>query len=119
MNFDRLNLYYDTRMDGLDGECFEYNIYLDGDVTEEKYKEICNAVHDFQEPYEEKDIYMGYLDISAYDDRIFIYLDLGNVEPDYEQVSIDGILLALNKVSGIKLVVVNEGCECYIPDEYL
>lgn len=43
--------------------------------------------------------------------RIFIYLDLGNVELDYEQVSIDGILLALNKVSGIKLVVVNEGLD--------
>lgn len=119
MNFDKLNLYYNTRMDGFDGECFDYSVYLDGDVTEEKYKEICKAVHDFRNPYDEKDIYMGYLDISAYDDRIFIYLDLGNVKPDYENVSINGILQALNNVSGIKSVVVNEGTECDIPDEYL
>lgn len=113
MNFDRLNLYYDTRMDGFDGECFDYSVYLDGDITEEKYQEICKAVHDFVAPYEEKDIYMGYLSISKEDDKIFIYLDLGNVKPDYEQVSIDGILLALNKVSGIKLVVVNEGIDVF------
>lgn len=119
MNFDRLNLYYDVRLDGLDGECFDYSVYLDSDVTEDKYKEICNAVDDFRKPYSDKEIYMGYLDISAYDDKIFIYLDLGNVKPQYENVSINGILQALNNVSGIKSVVINEGAECYIPDEYL
>ncbi len=119
MGFDKLGLYYNIRTDGLDGECFYYSIYPDGDVTEEKYKEICKAVDDFRKPYGDKDIYMGYLDISGYDDKIFIYLDLGNVKPEYENTSIEGILLALNTVSGIKLVVVNEGCECDIPDEYL
>ncbi len=111
MGFDKLGLYYSIKVDGLDGECFNYSIYLDGDVTEEKYREICNAVHDFCNPYEEKDIYMGYLSISKEDDKIEIYLDLGNVEPQYENVSINGILLALNNVSGIKSVVVNEGLD--------
>ncbi len=108
MNFDRLNLYYEVRLDGIEGECFNYSVYLD-DITEEKYKEICKAVHDFQKSYEEKDIYMGYYSVSREDDKIEIYLDLGNVKPEYENTSIDGILLALNKVSGIKSVVVNEG----------
>lgn len=111
MGFDKLGLYYNIKADGLDGECFNYSVYLNGDVTEEKYKEICKSIHDFQEPYDEKDIYMGYLDISKQADKIEIYLDLGNVEPNYEQVSINGILLALNKVSGIKSVVVNEGLD--------
>ncbi len=111
MNFDRLNLYYDVRLDGIEGECFDYSVYLDGDVIEEKYKEICKAVHDFQEPYEEKDIYMGYYSISKEDNKIEIYLDLGNVKPNYENTSINGILQALNNVSGIKSVVINEGLD--------
>lgn len=111
MGLDKLGLYYNIKADGIEGECFDYSVYLDGDVTEEKYKEICNAVHDFQEPYEEKDIYMGYLDISKEDDKIFIYLDLGNVTPQYEQASIEGILKALNNVSGIKSVIINEGLD--------
>ncbi|MDE7365170.1 MAG: hypothetical protein K2N27_09900 [Ruminococcus sp.] len=109
MGLDKLGLYYEIKMDGMDGECFDYSIYLDGDVTEEKYKEICNAVHDFQEPYEKKDIYMGYYSVSKEDDKILIYLDLGNVKPQYEDVSINGILQALNNVSGIKSVIINEG----------
>ncbi|MDE5855009.1 MAG: hypothetical protein K2H19_08120 [Ruminococcus sp.] len=119
MGLDKLGLYYSIKVDGLEGECFDYSVYLDGDVTEEKYKEIIKAVDDFRKPYSDKEIYMGYLDIYAYDDKIFIYLDLGNVDPQYEDVSINGILLALNNVSGIKSVIINEGAECDIPDEYL
>lgn len=109
MGLDKLGLYYNIKADGIDGECFHYSVYLDCSVTEEKYKEICNAVHDFQEPYQEKDIYMGYYSVSKEDDKIEIYLDLGNVTPKYEQVSIEGILKSLNNVSGIKSVVINEG----------
>lgn len=109
MGLDKLGLYYSIKVDGIEGECFDYSVYLDGEVTEEKCHEIGKAVHDFREPYKEKDIYMGYLNISKEDDKIFIYLDLGNVKPQYEQVSINGILQALNNVSGIKSVVINEG----------
>lgn len=120
IGFEKLGLYYEAHMAGLDGECFHYSIYLDGNVTEEKCKEICDAVYDFRKPYSDKEIYMGYLDIyiSKEDDMIFIYLDLGNVDPDYEQTAIEGILKALNNVSGIKSVILNEDCECDIPDEY-
>lgn len=109
MGFDRLGLYYDIRMDGMDGECFDYSVYLDGDVTDEKYQEIGKAIHDFREPYEQKDIYMGYYSVSKGADKAAIYLDLGNVDPNYQDTSIKGILLALNNVSGIKNVVINEG----------
>lgn len=109
MNFSRLNLYYEARLNGIEGECFDYSVYLDGEVTEEKRREISSAIGEFFAPYDEKEIYTGYLNISRKDDRIYIYLDLGNVEPQYENVSIEGILLALNNVSGIKYVVINEG----------
>lgn len=109
MGLDKLGLYYSIKVDSIEGECFNYSVYLDGDVTKEKYKEICNAVHDFRKPYGDKDIYMGYLDISKEDDKIEIYLDLGNVAPNYENTSINGILQALNNVSGIKSVIINEG----------
>ncbi|MDE5570258.1 MAG: hypothetical protein K2J47_03680 [Ruminococcus sp.] len=111
MGLDKLGLYYSIKADGIEGECFDYSVYLDGDVTEEKCQEICKAIEDFQKPYEEKEIYTGYLDISKESDKINIYLDLGNVKPQYENVSINGILLALNNVSGIKSVVVNEGLD--------
>ena len=109
MGFDKLGLYYEIGMDGIEGECFDYSVYLDGDVTEEKRDEITKAIGEYFAPYDEKEIYTGYLDVSADDDKIMIYLDLGNVSPQYEQVSINGILQAINNVSGIKSVVVNEG----------
>ncbi len=111
MGLDKLGLYYSIKADGIEGECFDYSVYLDGDVTEEKCQEICKAIEDFQKPYEEKDIYMGYLDISKEDDKIFIYLDLGNTKCDmqFQDGIIKGILTALNSVSGIRSVVVNEG----------
>lgn len=119
MGLDKLGLYYSIKADGIEGECFNYSVYLDSDVTEEKCREIGSAIGEFFAPYDEKEIYTGYLDISKEDDKIEIYLDLGNVKPQYENVSINGILLALNNVSGIKSVVINEGAECDIPDEYL
>lgn len=109
MGLDKLGLYYNIKADGIEGECFNYSIYLDGDVTEEKCCEIGSAISEFFAPYSEKEIYTGYLNISKEDDKVEIYLDLGNVEPQYENVSINGILQALNNVSGIKSVIVNEG----------
>ncbi|MDE7098822.1 MAG: hypothetical protein K2O60_06715 [Ruminococcus sp.] len=111
MGLDKLGLYYSIKADGIDGECFHYSVYLDGDVTEEKCYEIGIAIGEFFASYDEKEIYTGYLDISKEDDKIFIYLDLGNVKPQYEDISINGILQALNNVSGIKSVVINEGID--------
>lgn len=119
MKFEKLGLYYEAHMAGLDGECFYYSIYFENGLTDEKFEETDKAIDEFLKPYNEKEIYLGYIDISKDDDKIFIYLDLGNVNPDDEETAINGILKALNNVSGIKLVIVNEGCECDIPDEYL
>lgn len=120
IEFDKLGLYYEAHMAGLDGECFYYSVYFENSLNAEKLDEIDKAIYEFRNPYDDKEIYLGYFDITkADDDKIFIYLDLGNVKPEYEETAIKGILKVLNNVSGIKSVIVNEGCECDIPDEYL
>lgn len=108
MDFAKLGLYYEAHLAGFDGECFFYNVYFENAPTDEKLEETIKAVNEFLKPYEARDIYMGFLNISKEDNRIHIYLDLGNVDPEYNQPSIDGILTALNNVSGIKSVIINE-----------
>lgn len=104
---DSLELYYEAHAVGCDGECVNFNIYFESVLTDEKFEEIDKAIENFVHSYGE-DVYLGYLDVSEEEDKVRIYLDLGNVEPEYEEVSIHGILEAINKVSGIKLVLINE-----------
>lgn len=111
MGFDKLGLYYEAHMAGIDGECFSYSVYFENGITDEKYDETNKAIDAFLKPYNDKEIYMGYIDVSKDDDKVSIYLDLGNVDPDHEQTAINGILKALNSVSDIRSVIVNEGCD--------
>ena len=45
--FNELNTYFDIHVAGLDGECFEYNIYFEGAADESRVEEIfdhfCNG----------------------------------------------------------------------------
>jgi hypothetical protein len=110
MGFDRLGLYFEAHLAGIDGECFNYSVYFDNGVTDEKTDEVNKAIDEFIKPYSEKDIYMGYIDVSENDGKVNIYLDHGGVNPYDETTSINGILKALNNVKGISKVIVNEGC---------
>lgn len=107
MGFEELGLYYEAHMVGFDGECFMYSVYFDEALTEDKFKEIENAIQKFVESYD-KDTYLGYIDVTQEDGKGSIYLDLGNVEPSDENIAVKGILKALNNVSGIKKVMINE-----------
>ena len=49
--------------------------------------------------------------VSKNEDKVYIYLDLGNAEPDNVNVAIHGILKALNNVPGIKSVIMNQECD--------
>jgi hypothetical protein len=111
MGLDRLGLYYKTHMVGIDGENFSYSIYLEDNNIYDKFIEISKAITEFIHPYDEKDIYMGYIDVTKDDDKVNIYLDLGNVEPQYQDVAIKGILKAIDSVPGIESVIINEGCD--------
>jgi hypothetical protein len=110
MGFDELGLYYEVHMVGIDGENFNYSVYLEENLADEKLTEINNAITGFLAPYNDKGIYLGYIDVSKNDDKINIYLDLGNTDYEYQDTAIKGILKALNNIQGIKSVIVNEDC---------
>ena len=88
--FNELNTYFDIHVAGLDGECFEYNIYFEDGA------------------YDDED-YLGYIDISLAEDSVFVYLDLGSIE-DCDR-SIYGIVEAFRDVQGIREVIVNESMD--------
>ena len=111
MNFNSLGLYFEAEMAGFDGECFHYSVYTDDAPDDNKVQEIGNAINEYFKPYSEKEIYMGYTDVTNEGDKINIELDLGNVDPNHENTAINGILKAINTVKGIKKVIVNEDCD--------
>jgi hypothetical protein len=111
MGFDELGLYYEVHMVGIDGENFNYSVYFEENFTDEKLTEVNNAITEFLAPYNDKDIYLGYIDVSKNDDKLSIYLDLGNTDYEYQDTAIKGILKALNNIQGIKSVIVNENCD--------
>jgi hypothetical protein len=110
MGFDKLGLYYEVHIAGIDGECFSYGIYFDNGITDEKFNETNKAIDEFIKQYKDKDIYLGYINVSKTDDKVEIYLDLGGVDSKYQNTAINGVLKALNNVQGIKTVIINEGC---------
>ncbi len=111
MGFDKLGLYYDVHMAGIDEECFNYSIYFKEGITDEKIEETDKAINEFMKPYNDKEIYLGYIEVSKIDDKVNVYLDLGKVAPEDEDTAIKGILKALNNISGINSVIVNEDCD--------
>lgn len=109
IGLEKLGLYYEVHLVNLDGECFIYNIYLDNEINDEKLEEIKKSVEDFSENFNYNgDSYPGYIDISIKDNNIVIFLDVGNVLPQNQNISIKEILKAINKVKGIKKVMINE-----------
>lgn len=111
MGFDELGLNFEAHMAGIDGENFLYSVYFEEVFSDEKFEEIEKVMDEFVTSYQEKGIYLGYMDVSKMEDKVNIYLDLGAVAPEDSDTAIKGILKALNKVSGIKSVIVNEDCD--------
>ncbi len=105
-----LALPFETHVLGIDGECFQYSVKFETASPEDKLEEITDAVCTWNNDYEEKDIYTGYIDITADEESVGIYLDLGNVEPQYQMEVITGILQAISAVSDISCVLINEDC---------
>lgn len=109
IGLEDLDLYYEAHLVGLDGECFIYSIYLENEISSEKFEEIKKAIEYFSENFDYNgDDYPGYIDVSIREKNIVIFLDLGNVLPQNEDISIQGILKAINNVEGIKKVMINE-----------
>lgn len=108
LGISKLALDYTAHAEGIEGECFYYSVYFADDTAgEEKAEIVSNAVESFDLGLAD-DEYSGYLSITADNDKVQIYLDLGNVQGKNEKKVIHGILLALNNVRGIKSVIINE-----------
>ncbi|NSE72389.1 hypothetical protein [Coprococcus eutactus] len=106
---DQLDLNYEAHVAGFDGESFLYSVHIDGGVTDEKVDEIQQVMADYSSQNGDEENYMGYIDIYNGEDQIMIYLDLGGVSEENSNMVVTGILNALNSVSGIKSVIINEG----------
>ena len=106
---DQLDLNYEAHVAGFDGESFLYSVHIDGGVTDEKVDEIQQVMADYSSQNADEEHYMGYIDIYNGEDQIMIYLDLGGVSEENSNMAVTGILNALNSVSGIKSVIINEG----------
>lgn len=105
---DQLDLDYEAHVAGFDGESFLYSVYFDGGVTDEKAEEIQQVMSDYSSQNGDEENYMGYIDIYKGEDQIMIYLDLGGVSEENSNMAVTGVLKALNSVSGIKSVIINE-----------
>ena len=106
LGINQLNLSYNTRVEDFDGENFTYSIYFDDGASEEKKTEVDSAVEGFLSKHSND--YMGYIDVSVVEGKIFIYHDLGGVEPENNNLAIQELLKALDDVTGIKEVIINE-----------
>ena len=105
---DQLDLNYEAHVAGFDGESFLYSVHIDGGITDEKVDEIQQVMADYSSQNGDEENYMGYIDIYKGEDQIMIYLDLGGVSEENSNMAVTGILNALNSVSGIKSVIINE-----------
>ena len=108
LGVDQLDLNYEAHVAGFDGESFLYSVYFDGGVTDEKAEEIQQVMSDYSSQNGDEENYMGYIDIYKGEDQIMIYLDLGGVSEENSNVAVTGVLKALNSVSDIKSVIINE-----------
>ena len=109
IGLEKLDLYYKAHLVNLDGECFIYNVYLDNEINDKKFEEIKKTIEDFSKEFDYNgDKYPGYIDISVKEKNIAIFIDVGNVLPQNQNIVIQGILKAINKVKGIKKVMINE-----------
>ncbi len=109
LGIDQLDLNYEAHVAEFDGESFLYSVYFDGGVTDEKAEEIQQVMSGYSSQNGDEENYMGYIDIYKGEDQIMIYLDLGGVSEENSNMAVTGILNALNSVSGIKSVIINEG----------
>lgn len=108
MGIDKLALDFEAHVVGFDGECFMYSVYFNNAINEEDFVAVKESVGSFAGEAENNGDYVGYIDVTNEGDKIRIYLDLGNVEPENTEASFCGVLTALNKVSGIEKVLINE-----------
>lgn len=108
IGIEKSELYYEVHLVQLD-EGFSYDVYFDNIINSQKFDEINNLVENFEKNYNYNgDDYAGFISVSKNDNIIHIYLDIGGVLPQNQNISAQGILKILNNVEGIKKVMIND-----------
>ena len=108
--FDTIGTSFEVHVAGIEGECFEYNIYFEEGADKDKVTEVDMSIHEWSSQYGEDD-YVGYIDVSLAENSVHVYLDLGGVEPEACDRSIYGIVNAIKDIKGIQCVIVNENAD--------
>ena len=108
MGFDKLGLYYEVHMAGIEGECFLYHVYLNGDLTQEKTDEVSKAIDESVNARNDEEHYIGYADVYTRNGELYIFLDIGSAAPEDADTAIYGVLETLNNIDGIDRVIINE-----------
>lgn len=108
MGFDKLGLYYEVHMAGIEGECFLYHVYLNGDLIQEKTDEVSKAIDEFVNARNDEEHYIGYADVYTRNGELYIFLDIGSAAPEDADTAIYGVLETLNNIDGIDRVIINE-----------
>ena len=107
MGFDSLDVSYDIKIDGLDGDKYYYNIYFDHNTSDKELEDVDRCV-DAIEKLNCNGHYHGCLSKAtrnADDMAVMVMLNLWDAEDDS---FINSFLLALDIVDGIEKVVINE-----------
>ena len=109
--FDTLGTYFEVHVAGIEGECFEYNIYFEEGADKDKVAEVDKAICEWSSQYDDEDDYVGYIDVSLAENSVHVYLDLGSMDPEDCDRSIYGIVNAIKGIKGIQCVMVNENAD--------
>lgn len=101
LGLDDLELNYKVVIENFDGENFTFTVIESN--TNDLYEKIKEKMNEYQETDDNDG---AYIDVNKKQDKIYIFYDTGNVNDGLRAVH--GLLYALNEISGIEAVVINE-----------
>lgn len=103
LKLDDLKLDYVVKIADFDGECFTFSVRATDGNVKDLYERIKEKMTTYQES---ADDYVGYIDVHNEHDKVLVYYDTGNVENGL--IAVHGLLYAINEVTGVQSVVINE-----------
>jgi len=103
LGLDDLSLDYMVKIEDFDGECFTFSVRATDDKVHDLYERIKEKMTQYQQAAED---YVGYIDVNEEQDKVSVYYDTGNVGDGLSAVH--GLLYAMNEVTGVQSVVINE-----------
>lgn len=103
LGLDDLKLDYMVKIENFDGENFVFSVRAEDNNVNDLYEKIKEKLVNYQQVAAD---YAGYIDVYEEQDKVSIYYDTGNVVDGLS--AIHGLLYAVNEVTGVQSVVINE-----------